>query len=758
MSTAEKALPPMAAALEAARRNSGQTVIPAVEAAAPPAPPPPAVVPDDDFSEEVIVRRVTFSNEESGYGVIKVVPKEAGDELTVVGTVAHLREGENAHIAGSWKNSPKYGPQLQAREAIPLEPATKKGLTQLLTNVKHIGQSRAETLVGALGEGVLSKIDSDPFRAFRTLRGINDDKAKEAADSWEQLRITRELHVTLGSHGLSYLAARIVRHFGDRARSVLRDEPYLLTQIKGIGFTIADQLGKAAGISPDAPERAQAAAVYILGECENEGHSFLPEDELVKRVTSLIGSEPTSDVLSRAESVYVDRDLAIERRFYRTSIFHLERGVAKDLGALAGYEHDTLPLIREKSRPETNLSEEQWAAVTAALSSSLSVITGGPGTGKSASCKAIVELGQGAGLKIGLCAPTGKAARRLETATGRPASTIHRMIGWMPGRPPTFDLENPLPYELLICDESSMLNLRTMALLLSAIAQGTRIVFVGDVDQLPPVGAGRPFAELIDSGVCPVTRLTRIFRQAARSMIVSGAHEVNHGRVPTFSSSPPLLGKDADESTPLSDLFFHSQPNVTQLLDDIVYTVAERIPAAMGLDPVEDVQVLSCMYAGPVGIDAMNKALRERLNPLGKGAFKDKLRIGDKLVGTRNLPEHGVMNGTIARLIDDNPEAETICLRTDVGEEVEVPYEFAPSFKMAYATSVHRAQGIEVPAVVVVTHRSQMRMLTRPLVYTAMTRAKGACVFAGEKYALHAAVSKGSLGERYSGLAERLRA
>lgn len=746
----------MAAALAAARQGQGPVgAVPAV--LAPTGPPVAATQPADDFSAEVVVRRVTFSNDENGYGIIKVVPKEEGPEVTVVGTVAHLREGEAAHIAGTWKHSAKWGRQLEAREAIPLEPATRKGLAQLLTNVRHIGERRAETLVGALGEGTLSKIDDDPFRTFRSLPGMNEEKAKEAADSWEELRITRELHVTLGAHGLSYLAGRIVRHFGDKARTVLRDEPYLLTEIKGIGFTIADQLGKAAGIRDDAPERAQAAAVYILGECESEGHSYLPEAELLRRVTKVLGAQPPVEVLSRAPSIITDRDFEAIR-FYRKPIHYLERDVAGILRTLAQFRHDSMPLIHHEDREQTNLSDEQWNAVTSAIASSLSVVTGGPGTGKSASCRAIVELARKAGLTVGLCAPTGKAARRLEAATGRSASTIHRMIGWLPGRTPEFNLDNPLPHDVIVCDESSMLNLRTMALLLSAVPPTTRLVFVGDVDQLPPVGAGRPFAELIDSGICPVTRLTRIFRQAARSMIVAGAHEVNAGRMPSFSSSPPRIAGAGDETAPLSDLFFHDQRDATQLLSDVLHIVADRIPAAMGLDPVDDVQVLSCQYNGPVGIDAVNDALRERLNPDGKPAFRDKLRLGDKLVGTRNLPDLGVMNGTLARLIGDDPEAEMITLTTDVGDTVEIPYEYAPSFKLAYATSVHRAQGIEVPAVVVIAHRSQMRMLTRPLVYTAVTRAKGACVVAGEKYALHAALAKGTLGERYSGLAERLRA
>jgi exodeoxyribonuclease V alpha subunit len=351
-------------------------------------------------------------------------------------------------------------------------------------------------------------------------------------------------------------------------------------------------------------------------------------------------------------------------------------------------------------------------------------------------------------LRIALCAPTGRAARRLEEATGHTAQTIHRLLEWMPGREPAFKPGHPLPVDLVIVDESSMLNLRLIEVLLGGLAESTHIVFVGDADQLPPIGAGKPFEDLIAAGVAPVVRLTQIFRQAARSMITTAAHEINQGR-------PPHLAPAEDQD---HDFFFIDRTNPERALETVIEVVAERAPKHFGVDPVREVQVLAPMYRGAVGIDALNEGLQARLNPRGKAVLGGRFRIGDRLIQTRNSHELGLMNGSIVFFEADDPDAEEIVVETDEGESLTIPYGETATLRLAYAISVHKAQGCEVPVVVGVCHRSHSRMLTRPLLYTAITRARRSCVLIGDSAALQSAVRRDDSGTRHSGLAERLRA
>jgi exodeoxyribonuclease V alpha subunit len=349
-------------------------------------------------------------------------------------------------------------------------------------------------------------------------------------------------------------------------------------------------------------------------------------------------------------------------------------------------------------------------------------------------------------LRISLCAPTGRAARRLTEATGKEAETIHRLLEWRPGSEPTFKPGHPLPTDMVVVDEASMINLHMAEVLLAGIGPETHIVFVGDADQLPPVGAGRPFADLVDSGVVPVTRLTHIFRQAARSMITTAAHEVNRG-------NPPHLEPGADQER---DFFFLERQTPEKVRDAVVDLVAERVGAGLGLDPVRDAQVLAPIYRGEAGIDALNELLQDRLNPDGAPALDDRFRLGDRLIQTRNSHELGLMNGTICFLVEDDPEESTAILETDDGETVVMPYEEADDLKLAYAISVHKSQGCEIPVVVFVCHRSHSGMLTRPLIYTAITRAKKMCVLVGDRPALDRGVTRDESGSRHSSLAERL--
>jgi exodeoxyribonuclease V alpha subunit len=368
--------------------------------------------------------------------------------------------------------------------------------------------------------------------------------------------------------------------------------------------------------------------------------------------------------------------------------------------------------------------------------------------GKTVCTREIVAEAEAAEARIALCAPTGRAARRLEEATGHEAMTIHRLLEWMPGREPAFRPGRPLPADLVIVDESSMLNLRLAEVLLAGLAETTHVILVGDADQLPPIGAGKPFEDLIASGVAPVVRLSQIFRQAARSMITTAAHEINNGRTPHREPGP-----DQDH-----DFFFIERATPERALQTVVEVVAERAPRSFGVDPIREVQVLAPMYKGPVGIDALNERLQEVLNGDGRRALADRFRIGDRLIQTRNSHELGLMNGSIVFLRADDPEEETIVVDTDDGGSLTIPYGETGTLRLAYAISVHKAQGCEVPMVVGVCHRSHARMLTRPLLYTAITRARNSCVLVGDSAVLTSAVGRDEAGGRHSALAERLRA
>jgi exodeoxyribonuclease V alpha subunit len=331
-------------------------------------------------------------------------------------------------------------------------------------------------------------------------------------------------------------------------------------------------------------------------------------------------------------------------------------------------------------------------------------------------------------------------------ATGLDASTVHAALGWIPGEGPSRDEQDPLDPDVLVCDESSMANLELLVALLRAIGRRTHLVLVGDADQLPPIGAGKPFADLIDSRVAPITRLNHVFRQAARSMITTAAHAVNEGREPSLDPGP-----EQDH-----DFFFMDRPNPARAVDTVTSLVAERVPEGLGLDPIRDVQVLAPMYKTAVGIDSLNEALQQRLNPSGRPALNERFRVGDRLIQTRNAHELGLMNGSICFLVDDDPDEEAIVLETDDGTSIVVPYDETAPLRLGYAISVHKAQGCEVPVVICVCHRSHSRMLTRPLIYTAITRAKRTCVLVGERPALAQAVRRDDGGRRYSALAGRL--
>jgi exodeoxyribonuclease V alpha subunit len=694
----------------------------------------------------VEVLRVIFKADDDGYAVLEVRDTESHDKHPLVGPIAHLNPGERAEVSGEWQTHGTYGRQLRALRAVPMDPEDREGRIAYLTSLRHIGPARARRLVDEHGEEVMQRIAADPEGLFGSLRGVTQRQAEAAADSWHAGRAIRDLHVQLAPHGLAHLATAIHTRFAESAMAVLHEDPYRLTEVDGVGFARADKIALANDVPPESPRRAQAAAFFVLAEAEQSGSTYLPLEELAQRASGLLGVVADPEVLLEAPGLVVVGDHA-----YRERTLESEIAVAKTLMRRVAaprqleYEPDEAPPTDEEH--SKGLTPEQWAAVLGAFAARVSVVTGGPGVGKTLTTQAIVGEALKAGLRIALCAPTGRAARRMAQATDHEAATIHRLLEWAPGKEPTFKPGHPLPADLVVVDESSMLNLRTIEVLLGAIAEATHVVFVGDADQLPPIGAGKPFADLIESGAAPTVRLTQIFRQAAESMITTAAHEINRGRAPRLE---PGEGQR-------HDFFLIDRPNPERARDSAVEVVAERAPNRYGVDPIREVQVLAPMYRGAVGIDALNERLQRELNPDGEPALEERFRVGDRLIQTRNAHDLELMNGSIVFLVADDPDREEIRVDLDEGGSLTIPYEDSGDLRLAYAISVHKAQGCEVPVVVAICHRSHARMLTRPLIYTAVTRARQACVVIGEQAAMEIAVRRDDSGQRHSGLAERLR-
>ncbi len=702
--------------------------------------------PGSPFEGEVVIRRVRWSSDESGFAVVDA--DRDGDEIVLVGALAHLEERERARIAGVWQDDRRFGMQVKVTVAEPLAPSGDEALFVYLRRVKHIGTRRAAQLLERYGEGVLDAIDADPHAAFRAA-GLNPKRTNEAIASWRALRSTRALHLLLAPHGLAWLVSKIAGHYGDRAHEMVRGRPYELTSMFGVGFHTADTIARAAGYPADSPARARAAVVHTLVEAERDGSTCLPVAELASKAGALLGLPPPGAAL--LYEMRADGELVLEvdaRRAvwaYRPPTAALEAELAKIVLTLAAAEPALRPL---ESPPDEGLvpAPEQWAAVRAAFASRLSIVTGGPGTGKTATIRLICAAAKTQNASVVLVAPTGRAARRMAESSGREASTIHSALGWVPGMGPTRD---ELDDDLLIVDETSMANLELLVTLLRAVGPDMHVVLVGDADQLAPVGAGKPFAELVAARTVPVAELTHIFRQAAGSMIVRGAHAVRHGEPPSFVASPDMR----------RDLFLIARDDPRAALAEVVSLVTERLPAHYGVDPLTDIQVFAPVYRGALGIDALNARLRDALNPGGHPILGGRLRLGDKLMlSGRNLHQLGLMNGTLLRLIEHREEDELLVVSAD-GAVVELPEDEAPRLQLAYACSIHKGQGIELPVAIVIAHPAAgPYFLRREMLYTAMTRARTATIIVGQRAIVARAAARPDTSRRHSRLGARLSA
>jgi exodeoxyribonuclease V alpha subunit len=707
------------------------------------------------FDSEVTIRRTRYVSDSTGWAVVEAAASD-GAQVVLVGPLIHLEERERAHVIGTWVDDSRFGLQVKVSEARPLPPSDPDALVAYLRRVRHVGTKRATTLIDRHGAaGVLDAIDRDPSGAFAQA-GLGRRAVPEAVASWEALRVTRRLHMLLAPHGLGYLVTRIYECYGDGAHRVVGERPYELTSVFGVGFHIADRIARGAGIPADSPERARAGVLHVLAEAERGGSTCLPIETLLASLAELLGTDQRPSQALIEGLVHAGDLERSEQWIYRTETARLEAELAERVQRLLSSEPKGRLRETDGAPPAdgiTTPTPEQLTGLRNAFAHRLSLITGGPGTGKTASIRAIGAMAEAQGARVMLVAPTGRAAIRMSEATGLRARTVHAALGWIPGEGPTHDEEDPLSCDLLIVDESSMANLELLVTLLRAVATKTNVVLVGDADQLAPVGAGKPFAELVSSGLVPTSRLTHIFRQAAGSMIVQGAHAIRRGGTPNFRTGEGMR----------RDLFLVERSNPIEAREEIVSLVSDRLPQHYSVDPIRDIQVFAPVYRGELGIDRLNEALRDALNPDGMPVRGGRLRIGDKLMLTgRNLHELGLMNGTLLRLLDeiaeDSGDDDRGSLLLSAEEAIfRLPREDVERLRLAYACSVHRGQGIELPVAVVVAHPAAGAFfLRREMLYTAITRAKLATVIVGTRDVIARAARTPDTGRRHSRLAERL--
>ncbi|MGY1712734.1 ATP-dependent RecD-like DNA helicase [Geodermatophilus sp. SYSU D00758] len=723
---------------------------------------------------EATLERITFANPQTGYTVARVDTGRGGDLVTVVGSLLGAQPGETLRLRGRWGAHPQYGRQFQVEDYSTVLPATVQGIRRYLGSglVKGIGPRLAERIVDHFGTDALRVIEEEPAR-LAEVPNLGPKRTRLITAAWEEQRAIKEVMVFLQGVGVSTsLAVRIFRQYGDASIGVVRTEPYrLAAEVWGIGFRTADTIAAAVGIPHDSTQRVEAGLQFVLSEATGQGHCFLPEEHLVAQAVEIL-QVPAGLVghclallvaeqgLIREELPGADGEPTVA--YYLVPFHRAEVSLAAGLRRLAEADLDRMPgfaavdwdaaLAWLHRRTGVQLAAGQQEAVRLALAEKVAVLTGGPGCGKSFTVRSIVTLAAAKGARILLAAPTGRAAKRLTELTGVDAVTVHRLLELRPGGDAAFDRERPLQADLVVVDESSMLDLLLANKLVRAVPPGAHLLLVGDVDQLPSVGAGQVLRDLLADGTpVPHVRLTQVFRQASRSGVVTNAHRINAGRPPQVRG--------------LDDFFLFSTDDADEAARLTVDVVVRRIPARFGLDPRRDVQVLTPVHRGPAGAAALNELLQEALTPAGPDRAEKRFggrvfRVGDKVSQIRNdydKGRNGVFNGTQGVVTAIDPVEQTVTVVTD--EDETIAYDFAELDELvhAFAVTVHRSQGSEYPCVVVPLTTSAWMMLQRNLLYTAVTRAKRLVVLVGSPRALAQAVRASGSGRRHTALAHRLR-
>ena len=707
------------------------------------------------------VEHVTFHNAENGFVVFRARVNDR--PVTIVGQTPRVVPGERIDAVGVWKVDPDHGEQFHAESLTSRPPLTREGIEKFLGSglIKGVGPAYAKKIVDVFGERTLAIIDESPS-FLREIKGIGPRRIQEIRESWRQQKTVRELAIFFQAHGMGAArAVRIYKTYGDKALDKVRENPYCLaTDVWGIGFATADDLARSMGVPADSPERARAALRHTLGECVDEGHCAYPETGLIARAQELTGID--NDILRDALAVLVqsaelirETALAPEPWIYETRLHHAETAIAAELVELTKEPHPLPAIDVEKalgwveSKMGVTLADEQREAIRQAVTQKVLVITGGPGVGKTTLVRGILDVFRAKNLRVALAAPTGRAARRLSDSTGQPAQTIHRLLEY-DVRGPQRTRNKPLDCDLLVIDEMSMVDVRLMAALMDAVPRAGCLVLVGDADQLPSVGPGAVLADLIRSERVPVVHLKKIFRQAEASGIIQAAHAVLDGEVP--ASAP------ADR---LGDFYLVEAETPEKVRELLVRLVQERIPTRFGLDPFADVQILTPMNRTDLGVRSLNPMLQEVLNPPQLEEpevirFDTTFRIGDKVMQTVNNYDKEVFNGDVGRVKRIDAEEEAIHVDFD-GRRVRYDFDELDELTLAYAMTIHKSQGSEYPAVLLVLHTQHFVMLRRNLLYTALTRGKKLVVIVGNRKALEMAVHERDNRIRFTALAARLR-
>lgn len=755
------------------------------------------------------IESIVFHNEDNHYTVARFRPNDSGrlfrdDLTTIVGMLPSVHVGELLSVEGEWENDPKYGRQLHVASFTQRLPASKEGITRYLSSglIKGIGPKKAQRIVEHFGEQTLAIIEQQPER-LSEVKGINAKDREQIAKSWAEQNEIKELHLFLQSHDVSMnLATRIYKQYGQESIKVIRENPYQLAQdVYGIGFRTADEIAVKLGLPRDSVPRVASGLKYVLAQAANDdGHCFLPEKELIRRASEILQApyellSAAMDQLRGERDVFIEPPLTVQltlrsqridedeqpssnggtqfsapeeeseaqQRIYFGPFWHAEKGSARILRSLLRTPSKLPPVSQQHWDAVFNylaqtrnmvLTEKQREAVQMAYNSKVSILTGGPGTGKSTSIRALLMVLRKRRIEVALAAPTGRAAKRLTEATGAvgfQAKTLHRLLEYAP-HDNTYQRneENPLPYKFVIVDEVSMVDILLFYHLLKALPPDAHLLLVGDADQLPSVGPGNVLRDLLRSGAIPSAVLTELFRQARESQIVVNAHRINAGQMPFLKREPK------------GDFFLVVEEDLIHAQHLVLDFVQRRIPNHYHLNPMSDIQVLSPMYRGPMGVTSLNEELQARLNP---NAFVSlewggrTLRLGDKVMQVRNNYDKGVFNGDVGWIRAINKENATI--KVEFLEEAGpllVSYDFneLDELVLAYAVTVHKSQGSEYPAIILALVNQHYMLLQRNLLYTAITRAKRLCVIVGQPRALEVAVRNNRVVLRNTALAERL--
>lgn len=715
-------------------------------------PPQPYAANMPEIEMEGVVTRIVYENTENGFFVGRLRTEELAPEVTFIGNLMAISPGETVRLQGHWEENNRFGRQFRTSSMEVILPTSAQGIEKYLGSglIPGIGPVYAKRLVEAFGVETLQVISDAPER-LRHVPGIGKKRAGQIREAWDKQRAVQSIMIFLQGHGITAgQAVRIYKQYGDAAAATLRANPYRLARdITGIGFLTADRIARQMGIAVDAPARIKAGVLHALSEAGDAGHIFYRGEELRTAAAELLKvSEDT--FMPILTEMLNDRELIQEGDAWYLPLMHAaETGCAERLKRLLRAPLEHVPIQVENAlkwvekRVGISLSEEQREAIRVGVQAKVMVITGGPGTGKTTVIKSLLAILEAKGISYLLAAPTGRASKRMEAATGGEACTIHRLLEFSPVNG-TFqrDEKNPLEADLVVVDESSMLDIHLAHALFRALSPGARLVLVGDVDQLPSVGPGNVLLDSIASGVVPVVRLETVFRQAAQSGIIANAHRVNHGELPVFNEE---------------DFFLISREDPQKALETIVEVVSKRLPARFGLDPLRDIQILAPMRRGVAGVENINQAMKQALNPDSPLAPHRNFGVGDKVMQTKNNYELDVFNGDVGVVTVLDTEAGEMEVRFEDDRRVLYPLDALDNLTTAYCTTVHKAQGSEYPAVVLAFLPQHYMMLQRNVLYTAITRGKRLVVVVGSGKAVAMAVHNSNIARRNTRLSDRLR-